>query len=288
MAKHLNLALVHALQILVEEGTFRGAATRLYITAPAMTQQIKRLEESVGYTLVARGTQPVRLTNHGENFMMHAREALEASNRALGSQEQAALRIGFINGYPRSQDEGFLIRFRRHNPDISLHFIQLNWGDQITKLLSGDVDASLARPPHKNGEAIECLTVHREPRVVAVPSHSSLAGRGSLELANIEGFPVVSTRGAAAEWTRYWVIDPRPSGIPVNYGSSAETIEEALAAVAMANNIMVTAESVATRYTHPGVAYLPLDDVPYCQVELCTRRADRRATIRALRLSAEQ
>lgn len=287
MRDHLNLALVHSLQVLLEEGSFRKAALRLHITAPAMTQQMKRLEESVGYAVVVRGQNPVRLTPRGETFMLHARQALEASNQALGSQVQTSLRIGFISGYPRSQDEDFLVRFRRHNPDIPIDFVQLDWGDQISRLLAGDVDASLARPPYDHEDGIHRLVVHREPRVVAVPAASPLAGEESIVLAEIEGLPVVRARGAAVEWTRYWVVDPRPSGIPVTYGAWAGTMEEALTAVAMSNNIMITAESIATRYTHPGVSYLPLDDVPYCHVELCTRRNDRRAAIRALRLSAE-
>ena len=287
MAEHLNLALVHSLQVLVEEGSFRKAATQLHVTPPAMTQQIKRLEESLGFAVVIRGVHPVRLTDRGEVFMLHAREALEASARALGAMGQPVLRIGFINGYPRSRDEDFLVRFRAKNPGTTLQFVQLNWGEQIAHLLAGEVDASLARPPFADDAGIERKRVHAEPRVVAVPAGSDLATLGSLELADIESFSVVRAKGIEFEWSKYWVVDPRPSGIPVNYGLWASTMEEALTAVAMSGNVMVTAKSVADRYIHPGVVYLPLDDVEYCTVELCTRQSDRRAMIRALRLSVE-
>ncbi|WP_161599351.1 LysR family transcriptional regulator [Arthrobacter luteolus] len=286
MTGHLNLAHVRSLEILIEEGSFSKAAARLHVTAPAMTQQIKRLEGFVGYGLVERG-QPVRLTVRGQRFMLHAKEALDASGRALGSHIQATLRIGFINGYPRGMDEEFLVELRRSNPELLVDFVELGWGDQTKRLLTGDIDASLGRPPFDHEEAIERITVYREPRVVAVPAGSNLAVRGSLILADIEGCAVVRARGAAEVWTKYWVVDPRPSGVPVNYGSWARTMEEALTAVAMSNNIMITAESVAERYKHPGVTYLPLDDASYCQVDLCTRKSDRRAVVRALRLSAE-
>lgn len=287
MLNHLNLALVHSLQVLLEEGSFRKAALRLSITPPALTQQIKRLESALGYAVVDRGHHPATLTSRGEVFMLHAREALESSNQALGKQRGISLRIGFISGYPRSQDEGFLSRFRRHNPEVLLDFVQLDWGDQISRLLAGDVDASLARPPYEQKEGFDRAVVFREPRVVALPADSDLAGKGSLVLADVQDLPVVRARGIVTEWTRYWVVDPRPDGTPVNYGAWAGTMEEALAVVAMSNNIMITAESIAIRYAHPGVVYLPLDDVAYCHVELCTRLKDRRAAIRALRLSAE-
>lgn len=283
MAKHLNLALVYSLQALLEEGSFQAAAKKLHVTPPAMSQQIKRLEGSLGFTLVQRDTSPLRLTERGEVFMLHARESLEASHRALGTRETPTLRIGFINGYPRSEDEDFMIRFREEYPDTKLEFLQLNWGEQITKLLSGDVDVSLARPPFADVSAIDFMPVHREPRVAAVPAKSTLASMESLQLADLDTLPIVRAKGIDFEWTKYWVVDPRPSGIPVNYGVWASTMEEALTAVAMSDNVMVTAQSVAERYIHPGVVYLPLDDIAYCTVELCTRKSDSRPMIGALR-----
>lgn len=285
MSDYLNLALVNSLRVILEEGSFRAAANRLHVTAPAMTQQIKRLEESLGFSVVRRGVQPVVLTDRGASFMVHAREALEASERALGIREKYVLRVGFINGYPRGQDEDFLLRFREQNPGSQLEFVQLNWGDQLTRLHSGEVDASLARPPYQDDRGVRRMVVHSEPRVVAVPSASALAAYGSLMLADIEGLPVVRAKGIGFEWTQYWVVDPRPSGAQINYGIWAATMEEALSAVAMSGNVMITAASVADRYVHPGVTYLPLDDVAYCHVELCTRITDRREAVQALRRS---
>lgn len=285
MSDYLNLALVNSLQVLLEEGSFRAAASRLCITPPAMTQQIKRLEENLGFAVVKREVHPLVLTELGTSFMLHAREALEASERALGIREQDVLKIGFINGYPRGQDEEFIQRFREQSPGIQLEFVQLDWGDQLTRLHSGNIDASLARPPYQDDRGVRRMVVHSEPRVVAVPSASALAAAGSLMLADIEGLPVVRAKGIGFEWTQYWVVDPRPSGVRVNYGVWAATMEEALSAVAMSGNVMITAASVADRYVHPGVTYLPLDDVAYCHVELCTRLRDRREAVEALRRS---
>lgn len=282
MAEYLNLALVHSLQVLLSEGSFRAASLRLHITPPAMTQQIKRLEVSLGFEVVKRGVQPVTLTVRGEAFMVHARESLEASWRATGMRVPQQLRIGFINGYPRGQNEDFLVRFRQSQPDVQLQFVQLNWGEQISKLLSGEVDASLARPPFRNDDDLEHVRVHREPRVAAVPADSPLAAKGSLLLEDLERFPHLRAEGIDFEWSRYWAVDPRPNGAPVRYGAWASTMEEALTAIATAENMMITAASVAERYSHPGVAYLPVDDAEYCEVRLCIRSGESRDHVRAL------
>ena len=50
----LNLRLVSSLLVVVAEGHFGRAADRLFVTAPALSQQIRRLEEQVGVELVDR------------------------------------------------------------------------------------------------------------------------------------------------------------------------------------------------------------------------------------------
>lgn len=286
MTEHLNLALVESLQTLITAGSFHRAAAELHITPPAMTQQIRRLEDAVGFALVDRSEHPLRLTARGEVFMLHAREALDASRRALGIAERATVRIGFLNGYPRTQDEAFLARFRALAPDVSLVWVQLDWGEQITRLISGDVDATLARPPYASRDGFESQVVHREGRVVALPVDSPLAARETVRLSDLDGYAHVRARGADAAWTHYWAVDPRPDGSEVAYDTWAATMEEALVGVAMAGNIMITARSVAERYSHPGLVYRDLVDADECTVELCTRSTDRRAVIRQLRAGA--
>ena len=79
----LNLRLVSSLLVVVAEGHFGRAADRLFVTAPALSQQIRRLEEQVGVELVDRSSHPVVLTAAGEVFVADARPALEFAVRAM-------------------------------------------------------------------------------------------------------------------------------------------------------------------------------------------------------------
>ncbi|MFB8388310.1 LysR substrate-binding domain-containing protein [Microbacterium sp. NPDC055910] len=286
MTEFLNLNLVHSLSVLMEEGTFTRAAERLHITPPAMTQQIQRLESAVGLVLVERGTKPVRLTAAGERFMEHASVSLTHARLAMGETVDPELRIGFINGYPAGPDAGFLGTYRRARPDIRIRLLQVGWGEQVSRLVAGDLDASLARPPYAGTDGLDMIPVHVEPRVVGVPVDSPLAHLAQVTLADLDGYSLLGASGAAREWTRFWVVDPRPSGVPVRYGAWVETMEEALNQVAFEGHLLMTAASVATRLQHPGVVYRPIVDAGECHVYLCTRRTDTRSAIRDLRRAA--
>lgn len=286
MAEFLNLNLVHSLSVLLEEGSYVRAADRLHITPPAMTQQIQRLEAAVGCALVERGAKPVRLTAPGARFMEHASVALTHARLAMGETLATELRIGFINGYPEGPDDGVLGRFRAANAGVGIRLVQVGWGEQISRLVAGDLDASLARPPYSHLDGIDAVPVHVESRVVAVPASSPLAARETVTLADLDGIPVIGAEGAAREWTRFWVVDPRPSGVPVEYGAWVTTMEEALSEVAFRGRLLMTADSVSRRYHHPGVVYRTLADVGKCQVYLCTRSADTRTGVEALRRAA--
>lgn len=58
----LNLHLVRYLVAVVDEGHFGRAAQRLYVSAPALSQQVRKLERSLGVELIDRSTRPLRPT----------------------------------------------------------------------------------------------------------------------------------------------------------------------------------------------------------------------------------
>jgi LysR family transcriptional regulator, benzoate and cis,cis-muconate-responsive activator of ben and cat genes len=286
MSEFLNLDLVRSLQILIEEGKFRSAAERLNVTPSALTQQVRRLEKRVGVALVDRASVPISLTTEGSRFMVHASAALDEALLAVNANHRPRVRVGFIHGFTALEEEGLADTLERVSPQIEVKPMQLGWDQQIEALLRGRVDASLARPPHSTTEGIDRIEVHREARCVAVPSVSPLASRTVLSVGELDGIPVVGGSHVDESWTKWWTIDPRPSGEPVVYGALINTIEEGLAAVASQGNVMITSASVAQKYRYNRVTFVRLEDTTECVVELCTLAWDRRPQIRALREAA--
>ena len=67
----LNAAQLAAFAAIVREGSFDGASRHLHVTASAISQRLKQLEDNLGQVLVVRGT-PCRATGAGEVLMRHA------------------------------------------------------------------------------------------------------------------------------------------------------------------------------------------------------------------------
>ena len=130
----LNLRLVSSLLVVVAEGHFGRAADRLFVTAPALSQQIRRLEEQVGVELVDRSSHPVVLTAAGEVFVADARPALEFAVRAMNGldalerRRARRLRIGFINGAA-----GSLGRAVIDSLHAEVELVQLDWSQQVRR-----------------------------------------------------------------------------------------------------------------------------------------------------------
>src|ERR1700752_3137073 len=79
----LDLAKLRAFEIVARNGTLQVAATRLNLTASAISTQIKRLEELVGVELSRRTPSKLVITPEGERFAADVTQLLDLAERAL-------------------------------------------------------------------------------------------------------------------------------------------------------------------------------------------------------------
>lgn len=290
----LNLRLVRYLVTVVDEGHFGRAAQRLYISAPALSQQVRRLERALGVELVDRSAHPVRPTLAGERFLADARAALAAADRAVAAveayrREQATtLRVGFMTASAGPRIRHMLAELRREMPGVSVQLVELPWPRQATAVRDGVVDAALVRPPITDTSGLRFDLVCHESRVVALPVTHPLAARTEVSIKDLDGETHVADDEADATWVRWWACDPRPSGVPVRYGPSVRTMDELLEVVAAGQAVAITGAFVAESYRHPDVTLVPLNGVEPCPLSLCTRAAETSPLVAALRRAARQ
>ena len=94
---------LRAFVAVAESGNFTRAAERLHLTQPAVSMQVRRLEESIGRSLFERNAQFVRLTDDGEALLGFAREVLEIIGRARRQFAQPPLegsvRFGMVEDF---------------------------------------------------------------------------------------------------------------------------------------------------------------------------------------------
>ena len=81
----LTLRQMHYAAVLAETGHFGRAAERCHVTQPALSQQIRQVEQICGTALFDRLGKSVRLTPFGREFLGRARVVLEAADALAAS-----------------------------------------------------------------------------------------------------------------------------------------------------------------------------------------------------------
>lgn len=136
-----------------EQLSFRGAAERLHLSQPALSSQIRALEEELRVRLLERNTRVVTLTHSGRVFLEEARNVLNSASQAEQRARQAGhglagtLRVGLISSIANDWLAGILRGFVRRFPGVQLSLFDLTTPDQLRRLRAGEIDAALLRPP---------------------------------------------------------------------------------------------------------------------------------------------
>jgi DNA-binding transcriptional LysR family regulator len=190
-----------------EELHFRRAAERLHMSQPPLSQQIRRLEEEVGATLLVRNQRRVELTAAGQAYLARSRDILAAVEdaareaRRVQRGEVGRLDVGFVGSAMYSVVPEVLRAFRERFPDVGLRLRELGTTEQLRRLEDGRLDVGFLRPPGpRPGLSIE--TVLLEPVVAALPEHHPLAAAPEVRVEDLAAAPLVLMTRAGAPGLR--------------------------------------------------------------------------------------
>jgi DNA-binding transcriptional LysR family regulator len=112
-------------------GRFKKAADALFISMPAVSMQIKQLEEQLGVALFQRTTRKVDLTAEGEQLMITARRAMAELESGLARLQQTVdiqqghLSFGCVPTIASSRLPAILTEFAKKYPGVSVHVKEL-------------------------------------------------------------------------------------------------------------------------------------------------------------------
>jgi DNA-binding transcriptional LysR family regulator len=185
--------------------SFTGAAQRLHVAQPGISQQIRRLERELGQQLIDRSTKPVRLTPAGYTLLPHARDALRAteSGRAALAQLQGVisgrLSLGIIPGIPQVDVPELLATFHVSHPNVDVTLREEHPVPLIEHLRGNDYDAAvvgLSHPEPPDGLSIELISA--EALVLVTSPGHRLAGRTHVAVSQLRDETFVTlTRGSS-------------------------------------------------------------------------------------------
>ena len=160
--------------VLAEELHFRKAAERLFVSQPALSKQIQRLEAKLGGPLFARTRRKVTLSEAGRLLVPIAQKLARESQMAFDSTRAAVegragtLRIGFGIATVSAVLPRTILRFRRGHPLVELQMRDMSTPSQVAALLDARIDIGIVRLPVAHTE-LDTRPLFCERLVAATP-----------------------------------------------------------------------------------------------------------------------
>ncbi len=149
VSRHLELRQLRYFVTLAEELHFGRAAAREHIVQSALSQQIQRLERTLGVQLVRRTTHHVELTASGCRFLAEVRQILCHVDRAAavavaGDRSVSTLRVG-VAGERYDVARHVLRDLLQRYPDLEISQVEAGVRDQVRMLADGSLDVGIGR-----------------------------------------------------------------------------------------------------------------------------------------------
>jgi DNA-binding transcriptional LysR family regulator len=157
---------LRAFVVLAGELHFRKASERLFLSQPALSKKIQRLEEKIKGALFVRSRRKVVLTDAGRSLLPRAAKLLQDAEDALREIRAAiegragTLRIGFGIASVSDILPRTILRFRKLYPNVELQMREMPSPLQVSSLIEGRLDAGILRLPVSN------------PKLISVPLFS--------------------------------------------------------------------------------------------------------------------
>ncbi|WP_019932597.1 LysR family transcriptional regulator [Nocardia sp. BMG111209] len=269
-----------------DELSFTRAAERLYVSQPALSKQIRRLETDLRVPLFERDGRGVRLTAAGAALLPAARNLLRdwAEAQRVVSDAAAAAASVLTVGVSTSVGRGLFQRardlFAERRPGWRLAIRQIDWDDPSAGLAGGDTDVSLVWLPIPDRRRYGVRVVATEPRWVAFRDDHRLAGRDRVDFAELLGEPLLALPEDSGPLREYWLGEPDRAGAPVRIGAVVANADETFAAIEDGSGIVLLAEGNAAIYHRPGIRAVPVDGLSPAELAVIWNRADHRPAVR--------
>ncbi len=175
-----------------DTGQFVEAARRCGVSQPALSKQIREVEEMLGVALFERARPRVIVTGAGEEIVRRARRLLADARELAASvgARQSTLRLGVIPTIAPYGLPGLLLKLRRLFPDVSCAIHELQTEVLLEQLRAGAIELGLlARPFDDRGLCGPDLIV--EPFVLVAPADHPLGLPRAIEREEIAGASLI-------------------------------------------------------------------------------------------------
>jgi DNA-binding transcriptional LysR family regulator len=263
-----------------EELHFSRAAERLHVAQPAVSEQVRKLEDELGVRLLHRTKRNVSLTEAGAALLSEARRVLQQVDIArlatheLRDRSAARLRIGYTPASLPTSVTRALQRVAASINDLEAT-LEPGFGMELIAAVRDErLDAAIVSLPAPTA-GLRTTELGRERAVAAFPVRHRHAIRPTIRLDQMAPERIVLLPREASRPFYDAVLAACQSAAlsPTLVETRGPCVEPALLAVASGAGIGLLPASVATRFSTPGVRFVPIDgEQPAVATAVVTRR----------------
>ncbi len=264
--KNLTLRQIRIFLSAAKHMSFSRAAEELHISAPAISIQIKEMEDDIGVNLFTRENRKVALTSAGEYFLLYARRVSSTLNEANTMMERFRgtqfryLKIGLVSTAKYFVPH-MLVEFKKDFPNLQIKIEARNRQQLVELLRDGEIDiAIMGLPPKEIDTRAESFANH--PHVFIANPNNPLAGQINILPDALTKYEIISREpgsGTRAIMEKYFA-EHGVAPIVSMQMSSNETIKQAV--IADLGISFVSLHTIGSELANKQIVLLDIQNTP--------------------------
>jgi DNA-binding transcriptional LysR family regulator len=282
----MELRQIRSFLSIAETLHFGRTAELIHLSQPALSLQIRALEEEIGVRLFERNRRKTTLTAAGSAFREDAAAAVSKLDQATRRARLAAkgklglLRIGFISTAGSEIVPTIIRQFRESNSEVEFSLRNILTTEQIQMLDVGLLDIGFLRLPIGEHRELEVVGIHREPFVVVAPLSHKLAKRKKVRLRELSGQDFVMYERSYApgfhDLIHGMLLD---AGIVPNVRQTAGEMPTLISLVDSGMGISILPTSAVKHSVASVVACEIADAIPMSEIGIAVNKGNRAAIV---------
>lgn len=263
---HITLRQLRVFEAVARHASISRAAAELHLTQPAVSMQVKQLEEQVGVALVEHIGRQLYLTDAGHELRHHARRVaaqvveLQSAMAQLRGLERGLLRLAVVSTANYFLPP-LLADFAAHHPGVRITLRVANREAVLNALVDNVTDLAITGQPPDEVPVVAQHFLDNPLVVIAAPTHP-LAGRTRVALKALEQETLVVREpgsGTRAAMERHFAAH----GIEVRSGTELGTNEAIKQAVRAGLGLgVVSAQTIELELAAQRLVVLPVESFP--------------------------
>jgi len=195
----MNLQYYFNFVTIVEEGSLTAASRKLHIAQPALSNQIKAMEQKYGTRLFFRGARRLELTDAGMILYQKAKRMCEIEQAAKNeiasgfSGQKGMLRLGVTPSISQGRIADVLIGFAQKYPQTEIKYLEAGPADLCKMLQNGIIEVAAMKTVGEIPENVQLLASQEEATVALYKPGAGLLDKGrkdTVTISQLSGVPI--------------------------------------------------------------------------------------------------